>query len=159
MKKALLALFVVVSVASICFAEETLAPSSSNNSANVTQASSNTTIPTQVANATIALTNTTLPASTGTTAPASVGTTTFTGKVNFVSSGSGISGAKPQITVQDDKGQVMTFVVPSDTTIIGKDGNPTTFNWIGRDDKVSIEYITAQDGTETAKSIKVSSAW
>ena len=70
-----------------------------------------------------------------------------------------MGGVNPQITVRDDNGAGTTFTVANDTTIIGKDGNPTTLTWIGKDDKVNIEYITNQDGTKTAKSIKVAASW
>lgn len=90
---------------------------------------------------------------------ASAGTTTFTGKVYSVLTGNSISKVKPQITVKDDNEEKATFMVASDATIIGKDGNSTTLNWIGKNDKVSIEYIADQDGVKTAKSIKVSANW
>ncbi len=136
MKRSFLALFAVAIVASVCFAEEASSPTATPSNAVVSALLS------------------------GNTAPlASVGTTTLTGKIASVTGGSGISGVKPQISVEDDKGQRTTFIVASDATIIGRDGNPTTLNWIGDGDKVSIDYITNQDGTKTAKSIKLSSTW
>ena len=84
---------------------------------------------------------------------------TFTGKVASVSSGNSISGANPQITVKDDQGLGTTFIVASDAAIIGKDGSAITLDWVSKDNKVAIEYITAQDSTKTAKSIKVLSSW
>jgi hypothetical protein len=155
MKKVLLALFAVAFVTSMCFAEETVAPSGSDKGANSNQVSSNAAAPVQVSSTTVAPTQ--LPGST--TSPAPAGTTTFTGKVDSVSNGSGISGANPQITVKDDQGLKTTFMVTSDATIIGKDGNATTLDWISKDDKVAIEYTTVQDSTKTAKSIKVSADW
>ena len=86
--------------------------------------------------------------------PDSAGITTFTGKVDSVTSGT--SGVIPKITVEDNSGQVVVFMVASDAAIFGKDGNATTLNWISSDDKVRIEYITNQDGVKMAKSIKVS---
>jgi hypothetical protein len=129
MKKALLSLFAVAFITSMCFAEEASAPPSA------------TVAPTQ------------LPGST--TPPAPVETTTFTGKVDSILSGDSLSGAKPQITADDDRGLLTVFKVASDATIIGKDGKPITLNWIGTNDKVKIEYITIEDGNKTAKSIKV----
>ncbi|MDP3042344.1 MAG: hypothetical protein Q8N62_06460 [Candidatus Omnitrophota bacterium] len=152
MKKVLLVLFAVAFVTSMCFAEEASVLDSEHNSTDSAQASSNVAAPAQVPSTTVASTQ--LPANT--TSTASAGTAIFTGKVDFVSSGSGISGVNPQITVKDDKGQGTIFMVASDATIIDKDGNSTTLTWIGKDDKVNIEYITNQDGIKTAKSIKVS---
>jgi hypothetical protein len=151
MKKTLLTLFAVAFVASVCFAAETSVLSSVTNRSNLTQSSSNVAAPAQTSSAAVVPTNNTL--------AAPVGTTTFTGKVGSVSSGSGISGTSPQITVIDDQGQSTIFVVASGATIIGKDGSSTSLNWIDKDDKVSIEYIANQDGTKTAKSIKVSAGW
>ena len=184
MKKVLFALFALAFVTSICFAEEASAPSSTDTSANPTQvptttpapaqASTATVVPTQVSSTTAAPTqasasvnpmqvsnNTAAPAQvTGsTTTSASAGTMTFTGKVDLVSGGNSMSGVNPQITVKDDSGTGTTFTVASDAIIIGKDGNATTLNWISKDDKVAIGYSTAQDGTKTAKSIKVVSSW
>jgi hypothetical protein len=184
MKKVLFALFALAFVTSICFAEEASAPSSTDTSANPTQVptttpapaqtsttavsptevSSTTVVPTQpsttvnpmqVSSTPVASAQTTGSATTS----ASAGTMTFTGKVDLVSGGNGMSGVNPQITVKDDSGTGTTFTVASDATIIGKDGNATTLNWINKDDKVAIEYTTAQDGTKTAKSIKVSAGW
>ena len=153
MKKVLFVLFAVTFVASMCFAEEALAPSGADKGVNLTQSSSNTTTPAQVPSTTV----TPSPLSGNTTLLTPVATTTFTGKVNSVSSGNGISGTGPQITVKDDQGLETVFMIASDAAIIGKDGSTTTLNWISKDDKVAIGYITAQDGTKTAKSIKVSS--
>ncbi len=138
MKKALLALFAVAFVASMCFAEEESVPS---------QTSSNAAAPAQVPGATAAPAQP--PASTTSLAP------TFIGTVDSVASRNGTSGTNPQITVKDSDRHETTFFVASDATIIDKDGNPTTLDWIGSDDKVSIKYITNPDTTKTAKSIKV----
>jgi hypothetical protein len=165
MKKGLITLFAVVFVTSMCFAEDISVLSSVSNSANSTKTSNNTAAPAQVPSA-AASTSTAIPAqvssaavvSTSTTILSPVGTTNFTGKVDSVLSGSGISGTNPQIIVKDDKGHRKTFMVSSDATIIGKDGNTTTLTWVDKDDNVSIEYVTDKDGS-TAKSIKVSSDW
>jgi hypothetical protein len=149
MKKIFFALFAVASVTSMCFAQEASVLDSAGNSANSTQVSSNAVTPAQVPSATVA---TSQPSS---SAPSLAGTTIFTGKVDSVFSGSSMSGAGPQITVKDDKGNGITFIIASDATIIGKDGSPTTLTWIDKDNKVSMEYITNQDGSKTAKSIKV----
>lgn len=94
-----------------------------------------------------------------TSAAASAKTVTFTGKLVFVSGGDGASGINQKITASDKKGMRTSFIVASDATIIGKDGNPAALNWISKDDKIAIEYTVAPDGTQTAKSIKVSEGW
>lgn len=154
MKKTPLALFTVVFVTSMCFAEEASAPSNTNNSANPTQVSSDAAAPAQVSNATVSPIQ--LPDSTTPLAPAE--TITFTGKVVDIHSVSHANNMRPnpQIIVKGDTGRGAIFTVASDAPIIGKDGNPTTLNWIRKDDKVSVEYIRNQDGTKTAKSIEVS---
>ena len=90
--------------------------------------------------------------------PAKDTTAIFTGKVDSLSSGS-MGGSNPQITVRDDTGVLTTFAIAPDAAIIGKDGNPTTLNWISQDDQVKIVYITNPDRTKTARSIKVSASW
>ncbi len=187
MKKVLFALFALALVTSICFAEEATAPSSTDNSANPIQVSASTPAPAQASTPTVALTGTSVTTAAPTQAPATTvaptettatsaqvpsttvvpapvtgsatpsapaGTTTFSGKVDMVS-----SGANPQIIVKDDSGVGTTFTVASDATIIGKDGNPTTLNWVSKDDKASIDYITNQDSSKTAKTIRVSASW
>lgn len=86
-------------------------------------------------------------------------TTTITGKVDSVSTGSGISGTSPQIAVKDDKGEVTTCVVASDAVVIGKDGSSTSLSWISKGDKVSVGYITDDSGIKIARSIKILSTW
>ena len=70
-----------------------------------------------------------------------------------------MSGPHQQIIVKDNNGQGMTFMVTSDTAIIGKTGDSTTLDWIDKDDIVRVECTVNKDGTKTAKSIKVSSGW
>jgi hypothetical protein len=88
-----------------------------------------------------------------------VNDTTFTGKIRSVSNGDSADGACPQINVKDDGGLETIFVVASDATIIGKDGNPTTLNWLSNDDKVKIIYSFNPNGTKKATSIKVLAGW
>ncbi len=83
----------------------------------------------------------------------------FTGKVDdihSVSGGNDMSGPVPQMTVEDDKGQVKLFAVAGDAVILDREANTTTLDWIKKDDRVTVEYTTAQDGTKIARSIKVS---
>ena len=153
MKKALLTLLVVAFAASMCVAEGALVSFGAGDSSNSTQASGNTTtVTTQVSNTTVVNPVTVVPTSTTPAAPA--GATTFIGKVTSMSSGSSITGENPQISVTDDNDQGMNFKVASGAIIIGKDGSPTTLDWIGGN-KVNIEYTTDQDGAKTARSIKV----
>jgi len=165
MKKAFLVLFVIGFIASICFAEEASAPSSTDNSTNPAQVSISAATSAQapaahVTSPDVSSTPVTSAQTTGsTTSSTSAGTATFTGKVDLVSNGNSMSGQNPQITVKDDSGKEVIFTVASDATIIGKDGNAISLNWISKDDKVAIDYTTAQDNTKTAKSIKVSSSW
>ncbi len=165
MKRVFFTLFAIGFAASICFAEEASAPSSADNSANPAQVSTATTASAQTSTTNVSSTNvsstavTPVQATSSTISSTPVGTDTFTGKVGLVSNGNSMSGQNPQITVKDDSGKEMIFTVASDATIIGKDGNTTSLNWISKDDKVAIDYTTAQDGTKTAKAIKVSSSW
>ena len=155
MKEMPLALFTLVFFTSMSFAEDTSVQAGANNSANLAQTFSNAGTLTQVSGAPV--TPTQLPDSTNPSNPARA--TTFTGKFDSVSSGDSMSGPHQQITVKDNNGQGMTFMVTSDTAIIGKTGDSTTLDWIDKDDAVSIEYIANKDGTKTAKSIKVSAGW
>jgi hypothetical protein len=142
MKKVIFALFVVAFVTPLGFAEEPWGSYGKDNSVNPAQPSSNATVP-----------------ASGTSVTTPAITATFTGKVDYVSNGDTMNGQKAQISVKDDNGQVTTFVVASDAAITGKDGSSSTLNWINQEDKVNVEYITDQDGTRTARSIKVSSGW
>jgi hypothetical protein len=53
-----------------------------------------------------------------------------------------------------------TFAIASDTTVVDKDGNPTTVTWISNGDNVSMEYTVDANGSKkTAKSIKMLAGW
>jgi hypothetical protein len=79
----------------------------------------------------------------------------FTGKVDSVSVRDTPKGKIQQITLRDDTGIQTAFVIAPDAAITGKDGNPTSLNWI-KGKKVSARYILASDGlTQTIKSIQV----
>jgi hypothetical protein len=86
------------------------------------------------------------------TVPVQVQTKTFIGKVDLISDWN--ARTKSKIVVRDDKGIDSTIMVTADTTIIGRDGNPTTLAWT-KDNKVAIEYTVDQESVKTAKSIKV----
>jgi len=78
----------------------------------------------------------------------------FTGKVYSVSVGNVDEGTKPQITVTDDNGQNLIFVIESGALIADKDGNILAPTDIKNDSKVSVTYTTDADGTNKAQSIK-----
>ena len=95
-------------------------------------------------------------ASVSQTASKSVVTKTFKGKVDSVSIGDPTKKIPSKIVVVDDKGQKLSFTVRTTTTdITDKGGKATTLGKMAKDDKVAIEYITTQKGTNKAKSIKV----
>jgi len=123
MKKVLFALFVVVLVVSLCYAQESEGSS----------------------------------ASTSQSAPpvSQAETKSFTGKVNSVSIGNVDEGAKPQITVTDDNGQNLNFVIDSGVMIEDKDRNMLVFTDIKDDSKVVVTYTTDADGINKAQSVKV----
>ena len=155
MKKTLFALFAVVFVVSICFADEVSVTSGMDKGSNPNQAPGSSLASTQASSGNTTPTPTQLPGSANSPAPAA--TTAFTGKVDSILNG--MNGMNPQITVKDDKGQETTFVVANDATIIGKDGSATSLDWISKDDKVAMEYTTDQSGAKIVKSIKASSDW
>ena len=79
----------------------------------------------------------------------------FTGKVNSVSVGNVDEGTKPQITVTDDNGQNLSFVIDSSALITDKDGNMLVLTDIKNDSKVMATYTIDADGTNKAQSVKV----
>jgi hypothetical protein len=81
-------------------------------------------------------------------------TKSFTGKVYSVSAGNADEGTKPQITVTDDNGQNLIFVIDSGVLIADNDGNILTPADIKNDSKVTVTYTTDADGTNKAQSIK-----
>lgn len=86
-------------------------------------------------------------------------TESFSGTVNFISSGSFMRGASPQINVRDSVGFESIFVVDKDTRIIGKDGSTISINWITKGDKVALEYITDEHVVKRARYIKIVPGW
>jgi hypothetical protein len=82
----------------------------------------------------------------------------FKGKVESVSFGDAIRGISTEITVADDKGQRLNFVVLRlETTITDKDGSTITLDEIKKDDNVVIKYriIKGRKLSKMAQSIKV----
>lgn len=78
----------------------------------------------------------------------------FTGTVNSVSVGNVNEGTKPQITVVDNNGQNLTFLIESGAIIVDKDWNTLALTDINNDTKVTVTYTTDADGTNKAQSIK-----
>lgn len=149
MKKALLVLFAFMFAASACFAKDESTLSGTDNDANSAQASGND-ILVPVPSAPVSPAQ---PPDTGSRA-SRTSASAFAGKVDSVS-----SDPVRQIAATGDNGEKAVFIIANDATIIGKDGNSTSLDWIDSGDKVNIEYITNSDDTKTAKSIKVSAGW
>jgi len=82
-------------------------------------------------------------------------TKSFTGKINSVSVGNVDEGTKPQITVVDDNGKNLSFVIESGALIADKDGNILSPAVIKNDSKVAVTYTTDVDGTNKAQSLKI----
>ena len=129
--------FIFINLMLLRFAEETSGQSNTNNSTTPAQVSSETNQAAQVPNSAAAITLDK--------------TMTFTGIVDIISSS--------QITLKDDNGQEAVFAIATDTTVIDRNGNATTLNWINKGDKVSIEYTAAEAGAKTAKSVTILSTW
>lgn len=125
MKKIFFPLFAAVLAGSLCFAEETPAPSGSGESTASVQVFGDS------------------------TAAVSDKVETFTGRIDAVA-----GGPRPQMTIRGGDGLQALFFIAPDAPIIGKDGNTTTLTWINGN-RVSIEYTTSPKGVRTAKSIKV----
>ena len=81
-------------------------------------------------------------------------TKSFTGKVDSALVGNADEGAKPQITVTDDNGKNLSFVIESGALIADKDGNILAPADIKNDSKVTVTYTTDADGTNKAQSIE-----
>jgi len=88
------------------------------------------------------------------TAPAPPVTYTITGKVDSVSIGDATQGIASGITVIDEKGQKLSFVIKSGTSITAKDGKALTLSAIMKDNKVAVDYKTTR-GIHRAQSIKL----
>ena len=130
MKKILFALLAVAFVVSLCFAQE-----SEDTSVLVSQPAAST--------------------SSQSAPPVSQAETkSFTGKVNSVSVGNVDEGTKSQLTVMDDNGQSLSFVIDSGALIADKEGNTLAPIDINNDSKVTVTYTTDTDGTNKAQSIK-----
>ena len=84
-----------------------------------------------------------------------VETKSFVGKIDSITLADTTIGTHSAIAVVDEKGQKMEFVVRVITVISAKDGKNLTFSDLKKDNKVIVEYVTTEKGTNRAKSIKV----
>ncbi len=91
--------------------------------------------------------------------PAKVKLETLTAKVNSVTSEHSMNGERSQITLEDEAQENTTFLVAKDATITDKDGSTVTVNWIMKGDKVTIRFVTNENGTKTIRSIKILPGW
>ena len=76
------------------------------------------------------------------------------GKIESVSVANPKNGTLAEITILDEKGQRIKFVVKPGTTISDEDDKIPSLDKIGKDDNIIIEYSTTEDGRNIAQSIK-----
>ncbi len=79
---------------------------------------------------------------------------TCKGKIESISLANPKNGTPAEITVLDEKGQRIKFVVKSGTSISDEDDKTPSLNKIGKEDNVIIEYRTTKKGINIAESIK-----
>jgi hypothetical protein len=79
----------------------------------------------------------------------------FAGKVEMATPASFSEKTPARLTVIDEDGQRVNFVVDPHATIISKTGEAITTSKIKKDNYVRIEYIVAPKNKRVAKSIKV----
>ena len=79
---------------------------------------------------------------------------TYTGKVESISVANPKEATPSVITVVDDKGQRMNFVVEPKTIIYDKDDKAPALGKIEKEDRVIIEYRTSKEGFNIAELIK-----
>lgn len=80
---------------------------------------------------------------------------TLQGKVESVILGNPAKNIRSEITVVNEKGEKVVFVVSSKAEIFSKDGKAVSLDKAAKGDKVVIEYSTTSTGTHKAKSIKL----
>jgi len=76
------------------------------------------------------------------------------GKIETISLANPKNKTPAEITVLDDKGQRIKFVVKSSTIISDEDEKTPSLDKIGSKDNVIIEYSTTKEGINIAESIK-----
>lgn len=79
---------------------------------------------------------------------------TCRGKITSITVANSKSGTPAEITVIDEKGQIVKFVVKPSTVIYDEDDNVPSLGKIGKEDNVVIEYSTTEDGSNVAQSVK-----
>ena len=79
---------------------------------------------------------------------------TCKGKIESISVTNPRNGTPAEITVLDEKGQKIKFVVKSGTSISDEDDKTPSLDKIGKEDNVIIEYRTTKKGINVAESIK-----
>jgi len=76
------------------------------------------------------------------------------GKIESISVANSKNTTPAEITVLDEKGQRIKFIVKPGTTISDKDDKTPSLDKIGKEDNVVIEYRTTKEGINIAESIK-----
>ena len=79
---------------------------------------------------------------------------TCKGKIESISVANPKNGTPAEITVLDENGQRIKFVVKSGTAISDEDDNTPSLAKIGKEDDVIIAYSTTKKGINVAESIK-----
>jgi len=79
---------------------------------------------------------------------------TCKGKIESISVANPKIGTLAEITVLDDKGERIKFVVKPGTSVSDEDNKIPSLDKIGKEDTVVIEYKTTKEGINIAKSIK-----
>ncbi len=76
------------------------------------------------------------------------------GRIESISVANPKNGTPAEVTVLDDKGQRIKFVVKPGTAISDEDDKTPSLDKIGKEDNVVIEYSTTKDGINVARSVK-----
>jgi len=79
---------------------------------------------------------------------------TCKGKIESISVASPKNVTLAEITVLDEKGQMIKFVVNPDTAISDEDDKTLSLDKIGKEDNAIIEYRTTKEGINIVGSIK-----
>lgn len=79
---------------------------------------------------------------------------TLTGKVESVTIADATKGTKSEITVAEDNGNKISFLVKSTATIYDAEGKTISLDKLKKNDSVRVKY-TAKEGANEAVSIKL----
>ncbi|MFA6357410.1 MAG: hypothetical protein WCY09_01900 [Candidatus Omnitrophota bacterium] len=88
-------------------------------------------------------------------------TKTFTGKVEWLTSGDSVNKTGQKIMVADENGKSLSFEVKTSASITGattatdKDGNPIALSAIVKGSKVFLEYAVTKKSINKLKSIRL----